>query len=82
MTRCSHGDNVTVVALDWDTPGEPSAPHMISTDEVSDGVFASTIQAGPIDASLDDFDDAAIERSIAEINEAIRRTAARKGHTP
>ena len=34
------------------------------------------------DASLDDFDDAAIERSIAEINEAIRRSSARKGSNP
>ena len=56
---------------------------MISTEGVSDGVFASTIQAaGNIDASLDDFDDAAIERSIAEINEAIRRSSARKGSNP
>ena len=28
---------------------------------------------------LDDLDDDAIERSIAEINEAIRRSAARRG---
>ena len=36
------------------------------------------IQAGPIDGLVDDLDDEAIERSIAEINEAIRRSAARK----
>jgi hypothetical protein len=39
-------------------------------------VFASTIQAGVLDTVVDDLDDAAIERSIAEINEAIRRSAA------
>ena len=43
-----------------------------------DGVFASTIQAGVLDTMVEDLDDAAIERSIAEINEAIRRSAARK----
>jgi len=41
-------------------------------------VFASTIQAGVLDTSMEDLDDEAIERSIAEINEAIRRSAARK----
>lgn len=76
----AHGDNVTVLALDWETPGDFEPTHVVSTDGVSDGMFASTIQpAGTIDPSLDDFDDAAIERSIAEINEAIRRSAARKG---
>jgi hypothetical protein len=79
----AHGDNVTVLALDWETPGDFEPTHMISTEGVRDGVFASTIQAaGNIDASLDDFDDAAIERSIAEINEAIRRSSARKGSNP
>jgi len=38
-------------------------------------VFASTIQAGAYDPLLDDLDDEAIERSIAEINAAIQRTA-------
>ena len=49
----------------------------ISTDSINDDVFASTIQSGMID-DLDDLDDEAIERSIAEINEAIKRSAARK----
>jgi len=42
---------------------------------LSDEVFASTIQAGAYDPLLDDLDDEAIERSIAEINAAIQRTA-------
>ena len=38
-------------------------------------MFASTIQAGVLGpGEPDDLDDAAIERSIAEINEAIRRS--------
>lgn len=73
-----HGDNVTVIAIDWETSGEFEPTHVVYTDSISDGVFASTIQAGA-EGQLEDFDDEAIERSIAEINEAIRRTAARKG---
>jgi serine/threonine protein phosphatase PrpC len=71
-------DNVTVVALEWETPDTFESTRGISTDSISDGVFASTIQAGVLDTLVDDLDDAAIERSIAEINEAIRRSAARK----
>ncbi|WP_198971106.1 PP2C family protein-serine/threonine phosphatase [Xylophilus sp. ASV27] len=70
-------DNVTAVALEWEAPDfEPTRG--ISTDTIGDGVFASTIQAGVPDGSADDLDDAAIERSIAEINEAIRRSAQRR----
>lgn len=72
-------DNVTVIALEWETPDSFESTRGISTDSISDGVFASTIQAGVLDTMLEDLDDAAIERSIAEINEAIRRGAARKG---
>ena len=73
-------DNVTCIALEWETPeGFESTRGSISTETISDGVFASTVQAGGLDADLVDMDDAAIERSIAEINEAIRRSAAKKG---
>lgn len=72
-------DNVTAIALEWETPdGLESTRERISTDTISDGVFASTVQAGWLDSDLEDLDDAAIERSIAEINEAIRRSAQRK----
>ena len=74
-----YGDNVTVVAVEWETPDAFESTRGISTDSINDGVFASTIQAGGLDGSVDDLDVAAIERSIAEINEAIRRSAARKG---
>jgi PPM family protein phosphatase len=72
-------DNVTVIALEWETPDAFESTHGVSTDSISEGVFASTIQAGVMDTLIDDLDDEAIERSIAEINEAIRRSAARKG---
>ena len=75
-------DNVTVIALEWETPDEfETTKGSISTDHVSDGVFASTVQSGGLPGGaddLDDLDDAAIERSIAEINEAIKRSATRK----
>jgi serine/threonine protein phosphatase PrpC len=73
-----HSDNVTVIALEWETPDSVESNRGISTDSISDGVFASTIQAGVLDTMVEELDDAAIERSIAEINEAIRRSAARK----
>ena len=73
-----HSDNVTLIVLEWEMPDVEGASR-VSTDSISEGVFASTIQAGiPSDAELEDLDEAAIERSIAEINEAIRRSAARK----
>ena len=73
-----HCDNVTVIAMEWETPDNYESTKGISTDSISDGVFASTIQAGVLDTLVDDLDDAAIERSIAEINEAIKRSAGRK----
>ncbi len=76
----SHSDNVTVIAMEWETPDTfESTRGTISTDSIDDGVFASTVQAGWLDSGVDDLDDEAIERSIAEINEAIRRSASRKG---
>jgi len=72
--RC---DNVTVVAMEWETPEEFQSTR-VSTDEIQEGVFSSTIQSGVPDPTVEDMDDAAIERSIAEINEAIRRTAEKK----
>jgi hypothetical protein len=70
---------VTLIAMEWETPDTfESTRGTISTDTIEDGVFASTVQAGWLDSTVDDLDDAGIERSIAEINEAIRRTSARK----
>lgn len=71
-------DNVTVVALEWEVPDAFQSTQGVSTDSIGDDMFASTIQAGPFDTLVDDLDEEAIERSIAEINEAIRRSAARK----
>ena len=80
LTKAGPGsDNVTVIAMEWETPDAfVSTRGSISTETIEEGVFASTVQAGWLDSGVDDLDDAAIERSIAEINEAIRRSAARK----
>lgn len=72
-------DNVTCIALEWaESESLRPSPASVSTDDISEGVFASTVQGGWLDATADDLDDAAIERSIAEINAAIRRSAVKK----
>ena len=48
------------------------------TEFMDDSAFTSTIQPSGFDNPLDEMDDEAIERSIAEINEAIQRTAQKK----
>ncbi|AWI54332.1 serine/threonine protein phosphatase [Aquabacterium olei] len=75
-------DNVTVIAMEWESASHEDT-RGISTDTLGDEVFASTIQASVGNASgpgnmveADDLDEAEIERSIREINEAIRRSAA------
>lgn len=73
--RC---DNVTVLAMEWETADAFESTRGISTDSISDEVFASTIQSGVLDNMVEELDDDAIERSIAEINEAIRRSASRR----
>ena len=70
----AHSDNVTALAIEWEGDGDDE----VSTQGIRPGVFASTFQAGMPDNAADEFDDASIERSIAEINEAIRRAAAKK----
>ncbi len=80
-TAGAASDNVTVVALEWETPDPAESQQAVSTDSLQEGVFTSSIQADGFDNDddTDELDEATIERSIAEINEAIRRTAAKKG---
>lgn len=71
----SHSDNVTVLAVEWES-AENTTGAAVSTKSLGDEVFASTIQASLIGESVpDDLDDAEIERSIREINEAIQRSS-------
>lgn len=70
------GDNVTLIAVEWETPAAGDSRYGVSTEGLSPDGFASSLQRAlppPQDPGADDLDDAAIERSIAEINETIRR---------
>jgi serine/threonine protein phosphatase PrpC len=73
-------DNVTVLAVEWE--GAEDADSGVSTHSLGEEVFASTIQAsigadGP-PGPADELDDAEIERSIREINEAIQRSSGKR----
>ena len=72
-------DNVTAVAFEWESAGAEASAG-VSTENLNDDTFASTVQGDTLDTrDTPELDEAAIERSIAEINEAIRRTARRSG---
>jgi serine/threonine protein phosphatase PrpC len=75
-------DNVTVLAAEWESATNNDELPNVSTDTLGEAVFASTIQASVVNTSspgdnsdVDDLDEAEIERSIREINDAIRRSA-------
>jgi serine/threonine protein phosphatase PrpC len=72
-------DNVTVLCVEWEAAEDGDSHGGVSTRNLGDEVFASTIQASMLgDAQPDELDDAEIERSIREINEAIQRSSQRK----
>ncbi len=72
-------DNVTVLCVEWESAESGDGNDGISTQTLGEEVFASTIQASMAgDAPGDELDEAEIERSIREINEAIRRSSQRK----
>jgi PPM family protein phosphatase len=73
-------DNVTIIAAEWEAAEDSDSTSGISTQSLGEEVFASTIQAGVAvgDLPADELDDAEIERSIKEINEAIRRSNEKK----
>lgn len=69
-------DNVSVMALEWEGAEEPAGATGVSTLALGEEAYTSTIQAGVLgDDASDDLDDAEIERSIKEINDAIRRAS-------
>ena len=73
-----HSDNVTVLALEWQMPDVFASTRSMAAGSIADGAFDSTLQGDLLSSQADDLDDAMIERSIAEINAAIRCSAARK----
>ncbi|PPE68655.1 serine/threonine-protein phosphatase [Caldimonas thermodepolymerans] len=74
----SKSDNVTVLAVEWESSEDYDSTKAISTQTLGEEVFASTIQASVLGQEPDDLDEAEIERSIREINEAIKRSSQQK----
>jgi PPM family protein phosphatase len=80
-TAGERSDNVTALAVEWEAAEDVDTTSGISTQSLAEGAFASTIQASMAaseSGSADDMDDAEIERSIREINEAIERSGKNK----
>lgn len=78
-----HGDNVSVLGFDWESEDDFETTQLILPLGGLGGLGdngPATVQADGADVprELADFDEDAIERTIAEINDAIRRTAGRK----
>jgi serine/threonine protein phosphatase PrpC len=72
-------DNVSVLAVEWESAEDGDSNSGISTQTLGEEVFASTIQASVLGQEPpDELDEAEIERSIREINEAIRRSSQKK----
>jgi serine/threonine protein phosphatase PrpC len=75
----SRSDNVTALALEWLASDDfQETRDGRGPDSTTDQGFASTLQAEGLATMGDEFDDAAMERSVAEINEIIRRAVAHK----
>ena len=74
-------DNVTVLTAEWEAAEDGDGAAEVSTQALGEEVFASTIQASLLNdsAPVDELDEAEIERSIREINEAIKRSSQKKG---
>jgi serine/threonine protein phosphatase PrpC len=73
-------DNVTVLTAEWEAAEDGEGSAEVSTAALGEEVFASTIQASLIgeNANTEELDEAEIERSIREINEAIKRSSQKK----
>jgi len=73
-------DNVTVLTAEWEAAEDGEGSAEVSTTALGEEVFASTIQASLIgdNQPVDELDEAEIERSIKEINEAIKRSSQKK----
>jgi serine/threonine protein phosphatase PrpC len=74
-------DNVTVLTAEWEAAEDGEGAAEVQTQALGEEVFASTIQASLLNdsAPVDELDEAEIERSIREINEAIKRSSQKKG---
>jgi serine/threonine protein phosphatase PrpC len=73
--RC---DNVTVVGVEWEEDISEAQTVAMPLPRRRSPRYETTIQAGALNPGEGTLDEAEIERSIAEINEAIKQAAARK----
>ncbi len=73
--RC---DNVTVIAVEWEEDASEAATVAMPLPRRRSPRYETTIQAGALDPEETMLDEGEIERSISEINDAIKRAAARK----
>ena len=66
---------MTAVALEWETPDDDaSSPHAPMQPKAGEeDLYVSTLQIDNSEEPSVELDEATIERSIAEINEVIRR---------
>jgi len=71
-------DNVTVLAVEWESAEDGDSKSAVSTNALGEEVFASTIQASMLGEAPDELDEAEIERSIKEINDAIQRSSQKR----
>ena len=71
-------DNVTVLTAEWEAAEDGDGAAEVSTQALGEEVFASTIQASVLGDAPDELDEAEIDRSIREINEAIKRSSQKK----
>ena len=71
-------DNVTAIAVEWESAENGTDASGVSTLSLGEEVFASTIQASMLGEAPDELDEAEIERSIREINEAIQRSSQKR----
>jgi serine/threonine protein phosphatase PrpC len=71
-------DNVTALAVEWESAEDGDNAAGVSTLSLGEEVFASTIQASLMGEAPDELDEAEIERSIREINEAIQRSSQKR----
>jgi len=71
-------DNVTVLAVEWESAEDGDSGSGVSTQALGEEVFASTIQASMLGDAPDELDEAEIERSIKEINDAIQRSSQKR----
>jgi len=78
-TGGAKSDNVTVLTAEWEAAEDADGAAEVQTQALGEEVFASTIQASLIgEQPVDELDEAEIERSNKETNEAIKRSSQKK----